>query len=108
MDFVQREKARAILNHYGAANQRRQLCEECAELIQAVCKYDRAMNDFTAGYFPDVVNSEREIASEIADVLIMIEQIKIAMFSGVHSHEIENQINYKLNRQIERIKNKRK
>ena len=104
MDVIQREKAYRILKHYGAANQRRQLCEECAELIQAVCKYERTIDSFTAEKYTDVMNTEREIASEIADVLIMIEQIKLGMFNGVHSHEIENQINFKLDRQLERIR----
>ena len=89
MDVIQREKAYRILKHYGAANQRRQLCEECAELIQAVCKYERTIDSFTAEKYTDV---------------IMIEQIKLGMFNGVHSHEIENQINFKLDRQLERIR----
>ena len=33
-------KAFKILNHYGEKKQRRQLVEECAELIQAVKKWE--------------------------------------------------------------------
>ena len=102
MDTKQREKARAILKHYGEKSQRRQLIEECSELIQAICKYDREMNaeKFNA---EKVGNLENEIAGEIADVLIMIEQLKISMFYGDGVNLIDCMINYKLDRQLERI-----
>ncbi len=107
MDAVQREKARAILKHYGEKPQRRQLVEECSELIQAVCKYDRELN--AEKYNAEKVgNLEREIAGEIADVLIMIEQLKIAMFCGDGVGMIDSYIEYKLNRQLERIKEENK
>ena len=103
MDVIQREKARAILKHYGEKPQRRQLVEECSELIQAVCKYDR-QNDSEKFDSEKMQNIEREIAEEIADVLIMIEQLKISMFCGDGVRMIDSYIDYKLNRQLERIK----
>lgn len=107
MDVIQRVKALTILQHYGAANQRRQLVEECSELIQAICKYDRAISSNTTGYYPDVQNAKYNIAGEIADVLIMIEQIKISLGTETRQ-EIENLIESKLNRQLERIKEENK
>ena len=107
MDVIQKEKARTILQHYGAANQRRQLVEECSELIQAICKYDRAISSITTGYYPDMQNAKYNIAGEIADVLIMIEQIKISLGTETRQ-EIENLIESKLNRQLERIKEENK
>lgn len=105
MDVIQREKALSILKHYGAPDQRRQLCEECAELIQAICKYERAAEyGCITGDLSHIENAENEIAGEIADVLIMIEQIKFAVLGGDHANLIERLIDYKLNRQLERIK----
>lgn len=105
MDFIRREKCMRILDHYGAENQRKQLTEECAELIQAVCKYDRVTNgnNGAAGLIPAVLNARNNIAQEIADVLIMIEQLEIALF-GYDRTPVEDAIDFKLNRQIDRIR----
>lgn len=103
MNTEQQEKCKRILDHYGAANQRRQLIEECADLIQAVNKYERAMNSITTGYYPDVVRAKNDIAQEMADVLIMIEQVSTALFKNDKSF-IDEMIEYKLNRQLQRMK----
>lgn len=102
MNAEQQKKCKRILDHYGAANQRLQLIEECAELIQAINKYNRAMNDIFAGSC-DVVRAKNNIAQEVADVLIMIEQITTALFKDDKSF-IDEMIEYKLNRQLQRIK----
>lgn len=47
--------------HYGEEPQKRQAIEECSELIQALCK--------------DMRGKEHNAEEEIADVLIMIEQL---------------------------------
>lgn len=41
MTEEQKSKCKDIFLHYGIASQRRQLIEECAELIQALTKYER-------------------------------------------------------------------
>lgn len=97
MNDEQREKARFILMHYGAANQRHQLIEECAELIQAINKYERATSEI------NIFNAKDNILSEIADVLIMIEQISMSLFNDDKSF-VNAMIEYKLNRQLNRIK----
>lgn len=48
MTYEQKAKCKQILEHYGAENQRRQLCEECAELIQAAIKYERTGRNLEA------------------------------------------------------------
>jgi hypothetical protein len=58
-----------ILLHYGMVNQLRQLQEECGELIVAVNHYLRGRC------------SEAKILEEVADVQIMLNQVK-AEFSG--------------------------
>lgn len=107
MEIEHKQKAAQILNHYGAENQRRQLIEECAELIQAINKYDREISKvITVDFVDDLSNiskAEQNIAQEIADVLIMIEQNIQALFDGDESF-INKLIEYKLNRQLKRIK----
>jgi len=57
---------KAILR-WGDNRQKDVACEECAELIKAVMKFNRAPN----------VSSAHDILSEIADVEIMLGQLKI-------------------------------
>ena len=96
----QARKAKIIYDHYGDKVQRRQLVEECSELIQALCKYERVIEDHSG---VNIVKVEKDILGELADVLIMIEQVSKGMF-GSGSELLNNMINYKLDRQISRIR----
>lgn len=87
-------KARTIFQHYGLDNQLRILQEECAELIQAVSKYQRAQD---AG--KPILQAKTALMEEVADVMIMIEQVT-SVFSGKALSTI---VDSKLDRQIERI-----
>ena len=78
---------RAILE-YGTAAQVTMAVEECAELINVLCKECRKR--VTA----------RDIITEIADVTIMMRQL--AMMYGANS--VENEIEFKINRLKERMK----
>lgn len=66
-----------IAKHYGYDVQSNQLIEECAELIQAVSKYRRALSgaENRGVVFSGAVAFENLI-EEIADVEVMLEQIK--------------------------------
>ena len=89
MDIL--EKA---IRHYGVENQLGVLCEESAELIQAISKYKR---------YKDDIETKQHIAEEIADVLIMIDQAKIIL--DIKDYEIECYRQYKLQRLEKRIIN---
>lgn len=78
-----------IADHYGIKKQLRQLAEECSEL--AVEASHSARKGTTV-----------KIIEEIADVQIMIEQI--IYLAKIDKCDIEDCINYKLDRQIKRIK----
>ena len=78
-----------IADHYGIKKQLRQLAEECSEL--AVEASHSARKGTTV-----------KIIEEIADVQIMIEQIIYLAKIGLC--DIEDCINYKLDRQMKRIK----
>lgn len=104
MTAEQKEKCRQILAHYGIAKQRRQLVEECAELIQAVTKLERAGE---SGDGIKIYKAEANLREEVADVEIMLEQIKNSLLMG-GKRSFNAQIEYKLNRQLERIKEEEK
>ncbi len=96
MTDEQKASCRAIAQHYGFNNQRHILTEECAELIQAVSKIDRAKNS------TELSKAYDKFFEEIADVLIMIEQ----MFGCDKDVETVNGfINQKLDRQMKRMMN---
>lgn len=85
-----------IINHYGVRKQERQLVEECAELIQAMTKLQRAYESGEAGKIDKALHN---LESEVADVEIMLQQIK----SRYINWGTESMIDYKLNRQLKRI-----
>lgn len=80
---------RKAIEAYGIDIQLDILQEECAELIQAVSKYKR-------------YGKEDGLFEEMADVLIMIEQMQI--FFG--NDEVERQRQKKTERLAERLENK--
>lgn len=97
------QKLQYIADHYGYETQSRQLVEEMAELTVAINKAWRKTFD-AVDKIPNMDDEER-IEEEIADVEIMLSQIKYLI--GVGEGELSQIIESKLDRQIERIKNGR-
>lgn len=85
--------------YFGFEAQSNQLIEECAELIQAVNKYKRALGKGqpTAN---TVEQAKEHVAEEIADVLVMTEQIA-ALLDIDHNHIVEI-----MEKKIERTSNR--
>ena len=83
---------RQILEHWGIDKQINQVSEECAELVIALNKYRRAPDDRK----PDKLT----IAEEIADVQIMLEQMKEAFKCDFL---VETIIEQKLERTLKRM-----
>ena len=69
-----------------------------AELTQAINKAWRMGNDFD-----NLLVQKRNIKEEIADVYIMLEQMKYLL--NIYEDDIETIINRKILRQLERINN---
>ena len=92
------EAIKEIADTYGYDAQSRQLIEEMAELTQAINKAWRMGNDFN-----NLLVQKRNIKEEIADVTIMLEQIKYLL--QISDTDIEQIIEQKLTRQLERINN---
>ena len=95
------QKIQYIADHYGYEPQSRQIIEEMAELTVALNKAWRKTFD-TVDKIPNMDDEER-IEEEIADVDIMLSQIKYLL--GVEEDELSRIVKNKLDRQIERIKN---
>ena len=100
------ERIKKIADKYGFESQSRQLIEEMAELMVAVNKYYRLKDDFciTPKVCLDNKYLLEHISEEIADVTIMLEQIKYLL--QIDDSEVECFIKQKLERQIERIEEK--
>ena len=87
------EKIKKIAHHYGIKSQLGQLAEECCEL-SVECNHS-IRNGLTIG-----------LIEEIADVEIMLEQIKY--LCDIHPKDITELKAYKIDRQIKRIKDETK
>ena len=85
---IDEEKVKKIAEHYGLKNQLRQLAEECCEL--SVESSHSARKGTTV-----------KIIEEMADVMIMIEQV--VYLAKIDKCDIEDCISYKINRQLKRI-----
>lgn len=94
-----------MANHYGYESQSRQLIEEMAELTVAINKLWRVERFCDRKNIMDVKGfsypETKEIIGEIADVEIMISQIKYLL--GCQD-EVELEKEGKIFRQLERIK----
>lgn len=88
--MIDDERIKTIADHYGIENQMRQLAEECSELAVEASHSAR-------------IGTTVKIIEEMADVLIMMEQV--IYLAGIDKCDIEDCINYKLDRQIKRIEN---
>lgn len=79
-----RERNKALIEYYGIEHQKLKLCEECAEVIQAVLK-----------------GNDRSIWEEIADVEVLVDQLK-TMYDV--SDFVRSRKRYKIARQLVRIR----
>lgn len=87
----QKSKCRRIAEHYGRKNQERQAVSELCELQYVLT---RRLEQRQADWKNDLLD-------EMADCLVMLEQLR-ALY-GIEDEELTERVNFKLNRQIERI-----
>lgn len=80
------------IDHYGMENQLEMVQEECSELIQAISKYKRLKS----------IKTINNIVDELVDVHIMVNQLRVML--SIPLYDLNNQIDYKLNRLQQRIK----
>lgn len=92
-----------IADHYGYEPQSMQLIEEMAELTVAINKYRRFVSKGVNNAVNNILQAEfllNNIIEEIADVEIMLEQIKHLIDSN---NDVAKVKELKIARQIERI-----
>ena len=90
--MINDERIKTIADHYGIKKQLRQLAEECSELAVEASHSAR-------------IGTTVKIIEEMADVLIMMEQI--VYLSGIDRKDIDECIQYKLDRQMKRMKERK-
>lgn len=89
------EILKEAIDYYGEFNQHSVAQEECGELIQAISKWLRAVKP------SDQLNARNLIRDEMADVYVMLEQLK--MMHSITDKELQKEIDYKLVRLRGRI-----
>lgn len=90
----------ASADYYGYDEQSNQLIEECAELIQAINKHKRVLHN---GQSVNMTLKEAisNVSEEIADVEIMLTQIKYLL--GINEQYIDTIKEMKIKRTAQRI-----
>lgn len=98
-----KEKLLTIINHYGINEQLKYIHSEYFELDEAIIKYeDYAYENYDYGVGKVEWGKWREhIAEEISDIMVMLKQFQY--YYGISDEEIENIMNYKIDRQLKRI-----
>ncbi len=91
-----KKQLQSIIDHHGKEAQIRQTIEEMSELTQALCKADRYKDGDTI----ERMNRLNAIIDEIADVQIMLDQLRIVYACEM---DVDERIRYKIHREIGRM-----
>lgn len=93
-----------IINHYGVMPQLKYFQSEVFELNEAIITYEKSEEEnCRSSVSVQRLAKEREhIKEEIADVLNMLKQFQY--YYGITDEEIINNMQFKIKRQLERIK----
>ena len=98
-----KDKLKRIIEHYGINSQQRQFAEEVFELQEAITIKENEKYSYITQI--DECN-KNDIAEEIADCMVMLNQFK--EYYNITDEQIIKNIEYKANRQIERIEKETK
>lgn len=98
-----KEELLEIINHYGIMKQLKYIHSEYFELDEAIMNYQNG--NFLCGldYEEKEGQYKDHIAEEISDVLVMLKQFQY--YYGIEDKQIEEIMQYKIVRQIQRVKN---
>lgn len=100
MTDEQKSKCHKIAEHYGEKHQMLKAVEEMAELSLVIIK---AVNDPPNDKF-QAETMKGEMLSELADVIIMMEQLVKYVDDNDCATLLDGMIDFKLKRQLERMK----
>ena len=90
-----KEKLLKIIQYYGIKKQLKYIHSEYFELDEAIVQFD---------YNDEIYNEKYAIecvAQEIADIIVMLKQFQY--YYGITDEQIEEIMNYKIDRQLDRI-----
>lgn len=87
-----KDKLLKIINHYGSREQLKYIHSEYFELDEAIIDY----------ITKDENTYKEHIAEEIADIMVMLKQFQY--YYDITDKEMEKLMNYKIDRQLNRIK----
>lgn len=97
---MNRQVLRKALRIYGESNQIIKLGEEVGELLQAVSKFHWRSNNYD--YPGEKAKSREAVVTEVADVLVMIEQVKL--MAEIDDDELSEEITRKVERLDDRLR----
>lgn len=105
-----KEQLKEIIEHYGIDKQIKYIHSEYFELDEAIINMQNKKREME-GQTPEIVEPTLEeyryhIAEELADVMCMIKQFQY--YYGITDEQIDDVFDYKVARQLERIKNEEK
>ena len=92
-----------IIQHYGVNAQQRQFNEEVFELQEAITTHELKNSVSYEIPLTELTDTKEHIAEEIADVMIMLGQF--VYYYDINERNINKIADYKIKRQLERIKN---
>lgn len=96
-----------IIDYYGLFEQLKYFQSEVYELNESIIRYDEAgINNFDHKSEKDVTEMRNHIAEEISDVFVMLKQFQYSF--GFRDEKINEIVDYKVKRQLERIKEEKK
>lgn len=96
-----KENLLKIINHYGLMKQLKYIHSEYYELDEAILNYENY--EYLVDIEEGTKNSlKNDIIGEIADIMVMLKQIQY--YYGISDEDIEAVMNYKIGRQLDRIK----
>lgn len=96
-----KDKLLQIINHYGINNQQRKLQEEIFELQEAINIHELKESVEYEIPLTEIYGTKKHLTEEIGDVIVLIKQIQL--YYEIPTEEVKKIIEYKVNRQIERI-----
>ena len=94
------DKLLKIIKHYGVLKQLKYFQSEVFELNEAIINRELHWNYDTE--IQDIKPLDKHIAEEISDCFVMLKQFQY--YYGITDEEIINNMQFKIKRQLERIK----
>ena len=102
-----KDKLLEIINHYGLDKQLKYIHSEYFELDEAIWDYQNSGWDFD---YEGTEELEKEykhhIAEELADIQVMLKQFQY--YFDIEDEDIKETMNYKIDRQLQRIEEENK